>query len=115
MPDNAWAIILIQLLHGICYAFFFATVYIYIDAVFPKDIRTSAQGLFNFLILGLGDLAAKWVFIPLMGKYVTGNGLEGYKELFLWPVGMSLAAAVLLAIGFWPPKELDPKSAKVAH
>ena len=101
-PSNTWLIIGVQLLHGICYAFFFATVYIYIDAVFPKDIRTSAQGLFNFLILGIGDLAAKWIFIPLTGKYVTGNGFEGYRELFLVPVGMSLFAAVLLALFFRP-------------
>ena len=101
-PTQTWLIIGVQLLHGICYAFFFATVYIYIDAVFPKDIRTSAQGLFNFLILGIGDLAAKWIFIPLTGKYVTGNGFEGYRELFLVPVGMSLFAAVLLAFFFRP-------------
>ena len=42
------------MLHGICYAFFFATVYIFVDEFFPKDARSSAQGLFNFLILGLG-------------------------------------------------------------
>ena len=101
-PSAAPLIIVIQLLHGICYAFFFATVYIYIDAAFPKDIRTSAQGLFNFLILGLGDLAAKWIFIPLSGKFLTGNGFEGYRELFLVPVGMSLAAVVLLALFFRP-------------
>lgn len=101
-PTQTWLIIGVQFLHGICYAFFFATVYIYIDAVFPKDIRTSAQGLFNFLILGIGDLAAKWIFIPLSGKYLTGNGFEGYRELFLVPVGMSLVAAVLLALFFRP-------------
>ena len=101
-PTQTWLIIGVQFLHGICYAFFFATVYIYIDAVFPKDIRTSAQGLFNFLILGVGDLAAKWIFIPLTGKYVTGNGFEGYRELFLVPVGMSLFAAILLAFFFRP-------------
>jgi MFS family permease len=89
-------------LHGFCYAFFFATVYIYIDAAFPKDIRTSAQGLFNFLILGIGDLAAKWIFIPLSGKFLNGSGFEGYRELFLVPVGMSLAAALLLALFFRP-------------
>src|SRR5437868_9495166 len=33
-------IIAVQVLHGICYAFFFATLYIYVDAVFPIDIRT---------------------------------------------------------------------------
>lgn len=101
-PSMTWLIIGVQFLHGICYAFFFATVYIYIDAVFPKDIRTSAQGLFNFLILGIGDLAAKWIFIPLAGKYVTGEGFEGYRQLFLVPVGMSLFAAILLALFFRP-------------
>jgi MFS family permease len=101
-PTATSFIIIVQLLHGICYAFFFATVYIYIDAVFPKDIRTSAQGLFNFLILGIGDLAAKWIFIPLSAKYLKGTGFEGYRELFLVPVGMSLVAAVLLALFFRP-------------
>ena len=47
-----------QVLHGICYAFFFATVYIFVDAYFPKDARASAQGLFNVMILGIG--AAAW-------------------------------------------------------
>ena len=30
--------ILINVLHGICYAFFFATVYIFVDEFFPKDV-----------------------------------------------------------------------------
>ena len=102
LPQHTWIIVAVQLLHGICYAFFFATVYIYIDSVFPKDIRTSAQGLFNFLILGIGDLAAKWLFIPLQGKLLTGRGLEGYRELFMVPVGMSLGAVILLALFFRP-------------
>ena len=45
--DSVPTIIAVQLLHGVCYAFFFATVYIFVDAVFPKDVRSSAQGLFN--------------------------------------------------------------------
>jgi nucleoside transporter len=101
-PESTALLVIVQVLHGICYAFFFATVYIFIDAAFPKDVRSSAQGLFNLLILGIGDLAAKWIFIPLQGRYVTGNGLEGYRELFLVPTGMALAAAVLLAIAFRP-------------
>ena len=36
-PDKT-AAILINVLHGICYAFFFATVYIFVDKYFPKDI-----------------------------------------------------------------------------
>lgn len=114
MPQNQTMIILVQVLHGICYAFFFATLYIFIDAAFPKNVRSSAQGLFNLLVLGLGDLAAKLIFIPLQGKLTGADGVVNYKELFLWPTGMSLAAAVLLLVAFWPPKELDAP-AEVSH
>jgi nucleoside transporter len=58
LPDLAVAV---NILHGICYAFFFATVYIFVDEFFPKDVRSSAQGLFNLLILGIG---------PLMGNFL---------------------------------------------
>ena len=103
-PENKTLIVLVQVLHGICYAFFFATVYIFIDAAFPKDVRTSAQGLFNLLILGLGDLAAKWIFIPLQAN-LTQNNVIAYKVLFLVPTVMSIGAAFLLAVAFRPPRE----------
>ena len=53
-PEHKELIILVQMLHGICYAFFFATVYIFVDAYFPKDARASAQGLFNVMYLEIG-------------------------------------------------------------
>ncbi len=60
-PENANLIVIVQILHGICYAFFFATVYIFVDEYFPKDVRSSAQGLFNVMILGVGALVANSV------------------------------------------------------
>ena len=109
MPQNQAMIIVVQVLHGICYAFFFATLYIFIDAAFPKDVRSSAQSLFNLLVLGLGDLAAKWLFIPLQER-LTVEGTTDYRQLFLVPAAMSLAAAVLLLVAFWPPRSLAPAS-----
>ncbi|MBM4012229.1 MAG: MFS transporter [Planctomycetes bacterium] len=105
LPQNQGVIIAVQVLHGICYAFFFATLYIFIDAAFPKDVRSSAQSLFNLLVLGLGDLAAKWFFIPLQEKLKGPDGID-YRQLFLWPTFLALAAAVVLAVAFWPPKSL---------
>lgn len=101
-PENQWLIIAVQVLHGICYAFFFVTVYIFVDAVFPKDIRSSAQGLFNLLILGVGMVVASKIFPQLLAKY-TVNGVVDYKQLFLVPTGMALAGIVLLALFFRPP------------
>jgi MFS family permease len=103
-PESKPLIVIVQVLHGICYAFFFATVYIFIDAAFPKDVRTSAQGLFNLLILGLGDLAAKWIFIPLQAN-LTQDNIINYKSLFLVPTFMAIAAAIVLALAFRPPRE----------
>ena len=104
-PDQTALVIAVQLLHGVCYAFFFATLYIFIDVAFPTDVRTSAQGLFNLLILGLGDLAAKWIFFPLKAK-LTHNGIVDYQQLMLVPAGLAVVAAVILLVGFRPPAEL---------
>ncbi|MFC5455510.1 nucleoside permease [Prosthecobacter fluviatilis] len=101
-PENQWLIIAVQVLHGICYAFFFVTVYIFVDAVFPKDIRSSAQGLFNLLILGIGMVVASKIFPQLVASY-THDGLVDYHKLFLVPTGMALAGIVLLALFFRPP------------
>jgi MFS family permease len=111
MPTNQLMIITVQVLHGVCYAFFFATLYIFIDAAFPKDVRSSAQSLFNLLVLGLGDLAAKWLFIPLQSSLTT-NGTTDYRQLFLVPMAMALLAAAVLLVAFWPPRSLAVASAE---
>jgi MFS family permease len=103
MPQNATAIILIQALHGICYAFFFATVYIFVDAHCPKDIRSSAQGLFNLQILGIGVLLANTVGPYLIQDVYTVNGMTDFHGLFLVPFGAALLAVVMLAVFFKPP------------
>ena len=109
--DSLPVIIAVQLLHGICYAFVFATVYIFVDAAFPKDVRSSAQGLFNLLILGIGSVVASFLFPTLIGRLTTKvtdvSGTEiqivDYQTLFLVPTGMALLAVVLLALFFRPP------------
>lgn len=100
--DSVPVIVAVQLLHGVCYAFFFATVYIFVDAVFPKDVRSSAQGLFNLLILGVGNVAASFIFPALIGRLTTDGSVD-YTTLFLVPTAMALAAVCLLALFFRPP------------
>ena len=103
-PQSAGLIILVQVLHGICYAFFFATVYIFVDAYFPKDIRSSAQGLFNLQILGVGALLANSICPWLIQKVYTVNGVTDFRGLFMVPLIVGVAAAVVLALFFHPPK-----------
>ena len=106
-PQHEALIIGIQVLHGICYAFFFAAVYIYVDAVFPADVRASAQGAANVLILGLGMVGASQLFPRLVAHFsvVTAGGVTvvDYGRLFLIPTAMAVGAILLLVFFFRPP------------
>ena len=104
VPDNAALIVIVQVLHGICYAFFFATVYIFVDEHFPKDARNSAQGLFNVMILGLGALAANSICPWLLEEVFTTNEVVDFRGLFLVPCFIATAAAIALGLFFHPPK-----------
>jgi MFS family permease len=120
-PEPAPAV-LINVLHGICYAFFFATVYIFVDEYFPKDARASAQGLFNFLIIGIGPLVGNFLWPFVEGHFTTVAGLQSlfaslgdkelvfqpktivdYYNLFLVPSITALVAAAMLLVFFHPP------------
>jgi len=100
----------INVLHGICYAFFFATVYIFVDEFFPKDARASAQGLFNLLILGVGPLVGNFLGPWLMETF-TVDAVVNYQKLFLVPSLTAVFAALLLLLFFNPPpKEPVPEA-----
>jgi MFS family permease len=86
-----------QLLHGVCYACFFAGAFIYTDRVAPPDVRHSAQTVFGIIILGggpvLGGLLSGW----LADSYA--HTAAGVDYAMLWRVVslIGLAAAVF----FW--------------
>ena len=115
-PEHKALIVAVNVLHGICYAFFFATVYIFVDEFFPKDARASAQGLFNLMILGLGPLVANVIGPTLIGETFVTGGVVDFKSLFLLPCFAAILAAVVLALFFRPPKarEAAPDGARIA-
>ncbi len=102
-------VIAVNVVHGLAYACFFATVYIFVDEQFPKDIRTSAQGLFNLMMFGIAQFAANFLWGWLRGVFATVQTVAGksvevinYHQLFLIPLGLSLGTALFLAIFFHP-------------
>ena len=103
-PQHPAWVVAINVLHGICYAFFFATVYIFVDEFFPKDARASAQGLFNLMILGLGPLLANVIGPTLIGETFNNGGVVDFRSLFLLPCFAAILAAIVLAVFFRPPK-----------
>jgi MFS family permease len=94
----------INVVHGMCYAFFFAAVYIFVDEHFPKHARASAQGLFNLLILGLGPFIGSLLWGALGDRFRTPAGEVDFERLFLVPAWLGVAATLLLLVAFHPPK-----------
>ena len=108
LPEQQWLMITVQLIHGICYAFYFATLYIFVEKAFPTDIRTSAQGLFNLMVFGLGDILVKFFWIYYGNPMFTqADGGMNWKGVFLIPAGLSVLAMLVLATCFHPPKEIS--------
>lgn len=113
-PQSPALIVLVQLVHGVCYAFFFATVYIFVDTYFPKDVRASAQGLFNVMIFGLGNIAANLICPWLKQSVYTVGDQTNYTSLFLVPTAVSVIAALCLAVLFRPPAAPAPAAGNAA-
>ena len=106
-----WLVVASNIVHGFCYAFFFATVYIFVDEYFPKDARASAQVLFNLLILGLGPFLGNLLWGRLADSLTSEAGID-FRSLFLAPTVLAIVAALVLFIGFRPPADAGPASAE---
>ena len=80
-----------QLLHGLCYACFFASAFMYVDRIAEADIRNSAQTVFGIIILGIGPMLAG----PFLGILGSAFGEAGVVTDFagMW---FTLAALALL-------------------
>jgi nucleoside transporter len=103
--DPLWLMVAVNVVHGMCYAFFFAAVYIFVDEHFPRDSRASAQGLFNLLILGLGPFVGSLLWGALGDRFQTSAGQVDFSRLFLGPAWLAVAALALLVIAFRPPAQ----------
>src|SRR5262249_32028165 len=109
-PDLLWLVIAINVVHGFAYACFFATVYIFVDENFPKDVRASAQSLFNLNFLGSAAAASNslWGSLGDSGWFGTQQSFQ-YTRLFLTPSAIAIFAAVLLALFSPPQTKTEPQ------
>jgi MFS family permease len=103
--EPLWLMVAVNIVHGLCYAFFFAAVYIFVDEHFPKGARASAQLLFNLLILGLGPFVGSLLWGALGDRFRLADGQVDFGRLFQAPAWLGIAALVILLIGFRPPRD----------
>lgn len=88
-----------QLLHGLCYACYFAAAYIYVDRLADADVRHSAQTVFGIVTLGGGPVFGG-MLSGALGAYASRSGTMDYATFWYTLAGIGLISTVILALFF---------------
>ena len=99
-------------LHGVCFGFFLATAFMYVNDASPPDVKGSMQTVYGTLIFGLGGVLGA-NFAGRLGN-VYKLSPPGADAVYNWNgIWLTCAAAagiclVVFALGF-PRRQLDAK------
>ncbi len=86
-------------LHGVGFAFFFTTIFMFADKIAPKDIKSSAQGFLASVTIGCGMLVGSLLAGPLTSTF-DGD----WNRIYLVPTALLALCCVIFLIGFRPSK-----------
>jgi MFS family permease len=88
-------------LHGLCYTFFFAVAFIYVDHHSTRDERASAQQLFAVIFSGVGTLAGSLLAGKVAEWCASHNpGHIDYTWFWSVPAALSVVVTIVLALFF---------------
>lgn len=94
-------------LHGVIFGCYIFLAFILVDEHTSKDVRASAQSLFNLVIVGVGVIVGSWIS-GQVAKWATLEGKMDYSRLFSVPMWASLACLLLFLVMY-------PRRKTVAH
>ncbi len=89
-----------QLLHGVCYACFFAAAYMYVDKIADDDIRNSAQTVFGIIILGLGPMLAAPLLAILSSLFGEAGVVTDFASMWLTLAAIALTTSIVFYSAF---------------
>ncbi len=93
---EAWAVIPGLALHGLCFGCFFFVAFMIVDEETTTDVRASAQGLFNFVVVGVGIIVGNLFAGRVAAWAETESGMD-YALLF----GVPMAVAIVCFVALW--------------
>lgn len=104
LPDgNAGLVLAIAgvALHGVCFGCFVFVAFMVVDEFTTPDVRSSAQNLFNLVIVGIGIIVGSWFATSIVANWALGDdGVMDYRKLFSVPLWMSVACLIALLVAY---------------
>lgn len=99
-------------LHGLCFGAFIFIAFMIVDEETSGGVRASAQGLFNFVIVGLGTIIGN-LFAGYVAKIATTpQGLD-FRILFSIPMAVGVFCLILLLVLY--PRKLPATAKGIEH
>ena len=91
-------------LHGLCFGCFIFVAFMIVDEECTRDVKASAQNLFNLVIVGIGIVVGSYVAAKIGTMYTDEAGVKDWQGLFAIPMYTAVVCLAFLA-AFYPGKD----------
>lgn len=91
-------------LHGLCFGCFIFVAFMVVDEHTTKDVRATAQNLFNLVIVGIGIIVGSWFATAVVGAWAMTDGAMDFAKLFSIPMYMAIGCLLLMLV-FYPGRK----------
>ena len=87
-------------LHGVCFGCFIFVAFMVVDEHTSKDVRATAQNLFNLVIIGIGIIVGSWFATAVVAEWASGDDGMNWTKLFSVPMWMSVACLAIMLVAY---------------
>lgn len=98
--NKEWLLILGILLHGFAYIFGLLSVQIYLDTKVPVSLRSTAQGFFSLLTMGIMAILGAAIAGEFVQANVLADGSHDWNSIWSFPAIFGVCVAILFYIFF---------------
>ena len=95
-----WLLIIALLMHGFAYIFALLSVQIYLDTKVPVSLRSTAQGFFTLLTMGVMAIVGAAIAGEFVQYYVLPDGNHEWNMIWSFPAFIGIASAIVFFILF---------------
>lgn len=98
--DLEWVLIIGLLLHGFAYIFGLLSVQIYLDTKVPVSLRSTAQGFFSLLTMGIMAIIGAAIAGEFVQAYALGDGSHNWNMIWSFPAIFGVVVALVFYLLF---------------